>query len=639
MKKAISKLIKFLLFCVAAIAIAIAVAYLLTATFTLGGIRWDTSIFKSKTFFFIAIATSCILIGALIYFLIKYKFFNASKIISVNDRTKSNLYDSSDFMSHQEVLYEFGSYSIDDIKSLDISGFLINSEFDKKGKLRFSIVDESIDTHALLIGGSGTGKSTLLAIPMIQINAASRSKPSMIINDLAGELYKKNAQNLINKGYDVKVINLRFPEKTFTRYNPLSLIWDLYHAYIKDKSDISSKDRCAVEINELARIICPETHGSDKNWNNGARGIFIGCIYGMLEDSLIPEYNFTKTMFTIAQVSNIVNRQKPYLKNFLFDRPKTSKVFDYASIIYGNESEKTVDSYISHLQSSLTLFLEEGMQYITSATDMELSSISQRPTAIFIIVPNEYPSRYIIGTMIILQIYNYLAFESSLKIDNRLERPIYYFLDEFGNLPKIENFQKIISTSRKMRIYFYLMLQSNHQLEEVYGKEQAQTIINNCGLQCYLGSTDDNTIDFFQKKFGTYTALSLSQQLNTKNLEVIDFVGNKNLTKKDLVTKSELQKIPKGTMYSFLLRHNPIKSNLIPSYNNRAALSFDTAPLKEELSLGYAYNNRIYDLEARNALLEQPPDQGPEDINESELDNTAHLEQKTNVSKIDFLKY
>ena len=67
-----------------------------------------------------------------------------------------------------------------------------------------------------------------------------------------------------------------------------------------------------------------------------------------------------------------------------------------------------------------------------------------------------------------------------------------------------------------MRIYFYLMLQSNHQLEEVYGKEQAQTIINNCGLQCYLGSTDDNTIDFFQKKFGTYTALSLSQQLNTK---------------------------------------------------------------------------------------------------------------------------
>lgn len=585
MKKAISKLIKFLLFCVAAIAIAIAVAYLLTATFTLGGIRWDTSIFKSKTFFFIAIATSCILIGALIYFLIKYKFFNASKIISVNDRTKSNLYDSSDFMSHQEVLYEFGSYSIDDIKSLDISGFLINSEFDKKGKLRFSIVDESIDTHALLIGGSGTGKSTLLAIPMIQINAASRSKPSMIINDLAGELYKKNAQNLINKGYDVKVINLRFPEKTFTRYNPLSLIWDLYHAYIKDKSDISSKDRCAVEINELARIICPETHGSDKNWNNGARGIFIGCIYGMLEDSLIPEYNFTKTMFTIAQVSNIVNRQKPYLKNFLFDRPKTSKVFDYASIIYGNESEKTVDSYISHLQSSLTLFLEEGMQYITSATDMELSSISQRPTAIFIIVPNEYPSRYIIGTMIILQIYNYLAFESSLKIDNRLERPIYYFLDEFGNLPKIENFQKIISTSRKMRIYFYLMLQSNHQLEEVYGKEQAQTIINNCGLQCYLGSTDDNTIDFFQKKFGTYTALSLSQQLNTKNLEVIDFVGNKNLTKKDLVTKSELQKIPKGTMYSFLLRHNPIKSNLIPSYNNRAALSFDTAPLKEELSL------------------------------------------------------
>lgn len=609
-------------------------AYIPICFFTFGKLTFEKIIFQNSTFWTLGIFIIIVLIGANVIIAVKYKFFSSKKLMTSNDRTVSNLYDNQCFMTKEELYRTYGNY---DYKNLhnepSAHGYVVNSHI-YKNKLFLSMVPNA---HGMLIGTTGTGKSLYQAGVTIQANAKSKEKPSMIINDLAGELYLKHSKHLIDSGYEVSVINLRYPRQTLARYNPCSIIWDTYHEYLKNPTAFDLLDRVAVYINELSLVICPEGRGQDANWANGARGILIGCFWGMLEDSIVPEFEFTRYMFTITQISNIVNRQKKYLLDFLFNRPSDSRVFDYAGTINDNESEKTVASYISHLVSSLTLFLENGMQYITSDTDINLAEISIKPTALFIIVPAETPTRSIIGTMIYTQLYNYFVFQATHNGIGALERTVYFILDEFGNLPKIKDFTNWLTTSRKMKIFFLIMLQSTEQLDEIYGKEKAKTICDNCHLQMYLGASSDTTIDYFQKKFGTYTAIQRNMSLDTSNTNVTDFKGQTNLAKKDLVTKSELQQIKQGEMYSYILRQKPMHTHLLPIFDKQMQSilklgSDSAAPINK------TYSNTIYDLEKRQALI-STKDVPVEEFDEEEKRGVPfNEEEETFGNTLKFLK-
>lgn len=591
----------FIFVSIAIMILSIILAYVPMSLILYKKFVFSIDIFKIDTYWLFAGLFATIFMCVNLYFFIKFKFFSANRLMLNNDRTKSNLFDNQSFMSNKELFETYGNYEFSTLKnSKNSHGYVINSYL-RKNKLYLSMYPSE---HAMLIGATGTGKSYFVAGTTIQANAMSAEQPSMIINDLAGDLYLKNSLFLQEHGYNVSVIDLRNPRKTISRFNPCSIIWDLYHQYRLNPTKHELIDLVAVYINELAYIICPEATGDNANWANGARGILIGCFWGMLEDSLVKEFGFTKDMFTIVQVSNIVNRQKEFLMDFLFARPQESKVFDYAGTINDNKSEKTVDSYISHLVSSLTLFLESGMQYITSATDIDVDSISKKPTALFVIIPAEMPSRAIIGTMIYTQLYNYFAHQALTNDSKQLDRTVYYILDEFGNLPKIKDFASWLTTSRKMKIFFFIMLQSITQLEDTYGKDKAVTICDNCSLQMFLGSASDSTIDYFQKKLGTYTAIQRNMSLDTSDTNVIDFKGQTSLTKKDLVNRSEFQQIKQGEMYAFILRKKPIHTTLVPTFNPEL-------PKTNTIKLGTAnvqpinadFRNKIYDLQARKDIL------------------------------------
>ena len=74
--------------------------------------------------------------------------------------------------------------------------------------------------HALVFGTTGTGKTERFVIPMIQVNASTKTKPNFIVTDPKGELYTKNYNKLIQEGYQVKTLNLREPFSS-VRWNPL----------------------------------------------------------------------------------------------------------------------------------------------------------------------------------------------------------------------------------------------------------------------------------------------------------------------------------------------------------------------------------------------------------------------------------
>lgn len=601
LQKVIIGAIKLLALAALLFLISYVCTYLIWCKFANHKIIWDLSLIQSKIFNTVAILIALALCGIAAYTLIKYNIISFSKIVNKVERAKSDAYGSTRWQTENEMHENYGYYKFNDLPNIEAEGLVISSEI-KKGDLYVSMIAKQ---HTATVGTPGTGKSLYLLGPTLQANAKTKTKVSMVINDLKGELYTAHSKMLADSGYDVIKIDLRNPH-TSDRYNPLSLIWDLYHTYLTNH-DGQYIDRVSVYINELANILCPISEGEQKQWSQGAQSIIKSIIWGMLEDSQYPEFKMTRDKFTILQISNIINRQRGQLINFLTHRNKTSPVFDFAGMIVDNPSEKTVGSYYATLSTALEGFLEEGLQKVTSATDVDISNLAKRPTAMFVIIPDELKTRNIVGTMIFSQLYNYLTFEASQNPNERLDKNVYFFLDEFGNLPKIPNFDNWVAMGRSRGIFFNIILQADSQLDAIYGADIAKNIMQSCQVQILLGASELGTLKRFEELLGKYTIYQRSANVDQTNAS-IEYKGSTSLTSKELVTLDELQRIPRGTIYFKVVGSHPCKAHLVPLFDEAAKHIFIRGALTEKGSgrrIELDKTAMFYDLQIRESIIMQ----------------------------------
>lgn len=568
--------------------------------------RFDNASFSSlwanKTYHILSIFFALVFEAMTIFLIVKMQLTSTQRLVNRTDRAQSDALGSSRWQTPKEIQKNYGHYDFSLLGETPVEGYVINSEVKNK-KLYVSLIEKQ---HSCVVGTTGTGKSWFFLSPTIQANAVCKNKPSMVINDLKGELYGQHSKMLYENGYNVIKIDLRQPH-TSDRYNPLSLIWDLYQQYLQTK-DGQIIDRVAVYISEIASILCPIGQGDQQQWSQGAQSIIKSVIWAMLEDGAVDKYGFTREMFTILQISNIVNRQKKYLLEFLTHRKRTSPVFDYAGMILDNPSEKTVGSYYATLSTALEGFLEPGLQRITSDTDVDITKLAEEPTAFFIIIPDELKTRNIVGTMILSQIYNYLTFDASQRPNEKLPRSVYFLLDEFGNLPVIPNFPSWISLGKSRGIFFNIIIQADSQLNAIYGPDGAKTIMQNSHLQVLLGAAEVETLKRFEDLLGKTTVYSRSANVD-QNVLTADYKGSTSLTSIDLITLDQLQRMKQGNIYFKLLGAYPCKTSLVPLFDERVQNIFKRGALLEKGISGKAVEinkeKLYYDLIVRESKVDK----------------------------------
>ena len=117
---------------------------------------------------------------------------------------------------------------------------------------------------------------------------------------------------------------------------------------------------------------------------------------------------------------------------------------------------------------------------------MDFSRFDEEPTVLFIEVPDEKDNLHSLATLMIQQLYKELVdkanqnFKRGKTSEEKLLKNVYFLLDEFGNLPKIEKFDSMITVGRSRNIFFNLVVQDYNQLFTRYGDKIAQTIKSNC---------------------------------------------------------------------------------------------------------------------------------------------------------------
>ena len=337
------------------------------------------------------------------------------------------------------------------------------------GRLEINMSKES---HALVIGTTGTGKTQVLADPTIRVFAHSGEKPSMIIADPKGELYEDNYNILKKEGYNVIVLNLENPYSS-SKWNPMETAFRTYEKATNLEKEVKKFSNCTPEsvgykkfsdeelrgvkytdtwfgfegkafpnnnilkaelearktqledeakadLRNIAIALIPVLPDSkDPVWPSGCQDLIYGIMLAMLEDSRFPELGMTLEKFNFYNLYKIANfrdsasgneNQLRTLARYSEGRDRTrSNVYELMSAVCG-ASPVTQRSFLATLGSTISRTLgDDGILYMTSGTEVDFADIPERPTAFFLRIPDHKTERHPLGVLCIQQLYKHLV--------------------------------------------------------------------------------------------------------------------------------------------------------------------------------------------------------------------------------------
>ena len=561
---------------------------------------------------------------------------NPKKLMQVKDGNQNEIYtglEQAHFETQKEIETNFNTVSYDDLPNLDIEGIPIIAEEGKKDyKITFAK-----PAHTLIIGTTGSGKTTTFINPTVQILANTKGKPSMLISDPKGELYSLHAKSLIKRGYDVKVLDLRNPYCSI-RWNPLEKPYKMYQEMLsledkvvvneeegyyvfEDKIyyDVNEKnaavqvrkqaifDEVYEDLNDICSVLCPVKSKNEPIWESGAKNFILAITLAMLEDSEKPELGMTKEKFNFYNVMKIAtNTQNDCedLIEYFAGRSPISKSVSLSKQVL-DASDKTRGSYLSTIFDKLSLFSDMSICSLTSANEIDLGEIATKPTALFLQIPDEKETRHTLAGMVILQTYKALVAKANTYPDLSLPRSVYLLLDEFGNLPQIHKLEQMITVGRSRKIWLALVVQSYAQLAKVYDYKSAYIIKSNCNIQIFIGTTDIKTIDEFSKKCGNYSIIQKNVSFSSSNSGVGSSISVKE---RPLIYPTELQQLNSakdmGNAIVNIFGFPPVKSKFTPSFKIRHFVLEKTNQL---LSQGKYFNEEkvFYNMLDRNKKVNE----------------------------------
>lgn len=186
-----------------------------------------------------------------------------------------------------------------------------------------------------------------------------------------------------------------------------------------------------------------------------------------------------------------------------------------------------------------------------------------KPTAIFMIVPDYDATFNVIASLYVKQVYTNLARIASNAEGGKCHREVIFILDEFGNMPAIEGMANIVTVCLGRNIRFNLVIQAYAQLENLYGDDW-KTIDGNCGNTLYLLTADESTAELISKKLGDKTILTKSRSGQTISLSKSK---TESVDSRRLMTATEVMGLQEGEMIVLrVIKRQDKNRNRIKSY-------------------------------------------------------------------------
>ena len=459
------------------------------------------------------------------------------------------------------------------------------------------------DVHALMIGAAGVGKTAYWLYPCLEYALAS--KMSFLTSDTKGDLlrnYGSIAKNCY--GFRVAVIDLRNPTKS-EGFNLLHLVNKYMDLFKKDPNTLLYKAKAERYAKITAKTIITSglekaDFGQNQYFFDAAEGILTASILLVAEFCPPGERHIVSVFKIIQELMAPVPGEKGrnQFQDLMDLLPPTHKARWFAGAAIST-ADQSMASVMSTALSRLNRFLDSEMeQLLCFDTAVDAETFCKEPSALFLVMPEEDPSKFFMVSLIIQQLYREIlsvADENGGKLPNRAV----FYCDEYGTLPKIESAEMMFSASRSRRLSIVPIIQSIGQLEKNYGKEGAEIIIDNTQDTIFGGfAPNSQTAEVMSKSLGSRTVQSGSISKGKDNTS-----QSLQMMERPLMTADELKSMPKGQFIVMKTGAHPMKVKLKLFFE--WGISFGepyTVPDKGNRPVPYAGKETLI-----NAILEKYP--------------------------------
>ncbi len=569
---------------VGGIFVAVCVSMLIAFLFALSG-RDFSGIFGNENYWLmVGVVNGALLVA----FLLMYRIDAQNVAMNENDL------EDTEWLTTKKLrkLKEFTVTTWDKVAEKD-DEIVIGAE--KKGKAVEIISTSAL--HALIVGTTGSGKTTGFVDQNIAILGRSKGKPSMIIADPKKELYEKHAKQLESEGYKISTLDLREPYSS-ARWNPMQVLIRRIRQVRELQNDMQEKDGKYLACGEvflshsdartrvqelkdeifenamdLVYTLCPIQNKDQPTWEEGARNLIFGLVLAFCEDVISGKMDEKQLqLFNVYHnITKYCSEDTTALKKYLLEgREEFSKVRGLVNTVLIT-SDKTLASYLSEVNSYIQQLSDDGILSMTSENDIDIANMDESPNALFVIVPDERFTRHRFVTLFLTQTYKELVEKANTNLRKKdtdtaiLKRRAYFILDEFGNLPKMENIEGMVTVGRSRGIRYLFVLQSFSQLNAKYGKDIGDIIKTNCNVKIFIGSDDPDTRREFSELCGQKKVKNFSVNTSAEN----PASSNTGASNQPLITIGMLERLngnEKGDAIVSVRGYEPIWSRFTPSY-------------------------------------------------------------------------
>ena len=330
--------------------------------------------------------------------------------------------------------------------------------------------------NVLVIGGSGSGKTRFWLKPnLMQMHS------SYVVTDPKGTILVECGK-VIYEPYRIKVLNTINFKKSM-HYNPF--------AYIHSEKDILKL------VTTLIANTKGEGKAGDDFWVKAETLLYCALIGYIHYEAPVEEQNFS-TLIEMINSMEVREDDEEYKNavDLMFDELEARVPHHFAVRQYKKyklAAGKTAKSILISCGARLAVFDIVELREVTAYDELELDTLGDRRTALFLIMSDTDDSFNFLISMCYTQLFNLLCEKADDVYGGRLPVHVRCLIDECANIGQIPRLEKLVATIRSREISACLVLQAQSQLKAIY-KDNADTIIGNMDTSIFLGGKEPTTL-------------------------------------------------------------------------------------------------------------------------------------------------
>ncbi|EHV5290810.1 type IV secretory system conjugative DNA transfer family protein [Staphylococcus pseudintermedius] len=468
--------------------------------------------------FLFKLTTQAVAIGIAIYLYFKW-FFKFNKNQAGAKKSKHDTYGSSQIADDKEIA---------PLKK-DNGNYLLGKH---KRKYVYQPKRSKMNRHVLINAPTASGKTTAYSIPNIK-KIADKGE-SFVSTDTKGDTYNATAKYLQSQGYKVRVINL-IDKTRSDAINPFD--------YITSISDAQNFVDSFLKSTGQSR--------SDESYWDRAESLYMSTLVLYVIKHFEKEYrNIPNWINLYLEIGDDVDKRNALFDDISDEKDVAKRSYDLYKV---NTSSKVESSILLGISSRMQYFLDDDTESLLSQSDFEYADIVNEKTALFIITQERDVISSIVSSVIMTQTTDKLIEYADDLPELSYPKPIHLMMDEFANIAKLKAFAKTLTTIRAKNIIMTAIVQELNQIKVKYG-EDYNTILSSFDTKILMGTTDTDTIDYFVKLGGEYTADIYSDSERDEEHSKSTRIGQINVLNSSLVRELDNN----NETIAFIRGHNPM---------------------------------------------------------------------------------